>query len=104
MVRLEVEIRDFTTMRSRIVWPESVGPWIVGGVDELMVHFTYAGWSAYKTGNPISLVLTSTVEELGIAVAEMLSRTIQSMGAVQVSEVRMNKEALDAMKRDRIDP
>jgi len=104
MVQLEVEITETARIRSRINWPESSGPWIEGEIEELLVHFAYAGWTAYKTGCAVSLMLSSCDEEIGLAISEMLSKTIRAMGAVEVSEVRMNRDALDALRKDRIEP
>lgn len=104
MVQLEVEITEPSRIRSRINWPQSRGPWIEGEIEELIVHFAYAGWTAYKTGCAVSLLLTSCDEKLGLAVSEMLSKTIRAMGAVEVSEIRMNRDAMEAVRKDRIEP
>lgn len=104
MVQLEVEICDPSRIRSRISWPESRGPWIEGEIEELIVHFAYAGWTAYKTGCAVSLMLSSCDEDLGLSISEMLSKTIKAMGAVEVSEIRMNRDALEAVRKDRIEP
>ncbi len=103
-MRFEVEIDDPTVMRSRIVWPNAEGPWIEGGVDELMVHFAYAIWSAYNTAWAFSLVISSRYAELGIEISKYLSKLICSMGAVEISEIRMDENALKELKNSRIEP
>lgn len=100
----EVEIIDMSRIKSRIVWPESTGPWIEGAVDDLMVHFAYAGWTAYMRDRAVSLLLTSPDENLGLAISSMLTKTMEAMGAVQIGEIRLNREALKELQRDRIEP
>ena len=34
----------------------------------------------------------------------MMTRMISAMGAVQVAEIRLTREALDEIRRDRIEP
>ncbi|NYT01985.1 MAG: hypothetical protein GKC10_04420, partial [Methanosarcinales archaeon] len=75
-----------------------------GGLEDLMVHFAYAGWTAYHSGCVLSLHLASPDEELGTTLSRMLSRTMEAMGGVEVGEIRMNSEALESMRRDRIEP
>jgi hypothetical protein len=104
MVQFEVEILALNRMRSRVVWSESTSPWIEGGLEDLVVHFTYASWTAYELEFPITMLLTSKEENLGQAVADMMTKMIESMGAVQMAEIRLTREALDEMKRDRIGP
>lgn len=103
-VEFEVEVLALDHMRSRVVWPESVSPWIEGGLEDLIVHFTYASWTAYELGYPMALILTSREERLGQAVADTMTKMIETMGAVQIAEVRLTREALDKLKKDRLGP
>jgi hypothetical protein len=34
----------------------------------------------------------------------MMTRMIASFGAVQMAEIRLNREAIDELRKDRIDP
>ncbi len=104
MVQFEVEVLALDNMRSRVVWPESSGPWIEGGLEDLVVHFTYASWTAYELGCSMTLILTSKEERFGQAVADMMTKMIESMGAVQMAEIRLTRDALDELKRDRLGP
>ncbi|WP_348531357.1 hypothetical protein [Methanothrix sp.] len=104
MIVFEVEIEDPTVMRSRIIWPTAEGPWIEGGVDELVVHLIYAMWSAYNTAWALSLVISSRYADLGISVSESLSKLICTLGAVEISEIRMDKNALEELRNSRIEP
>ena len=104
MVQFEVEILALNRMKSRVVWSESTSPWIEGGLEDLIVHFTYASWTAYELECPITMLLTSKEENLGQAVADMMTKMIESMGAVQMAEIRLTREALDELKRDRLGP
>jgi len=104
MVSFEADIQTLTQMKSRVIWPNSTGPWIEGGLEDLMVHFTYAGWMAYSLGCAMSMILSSRDERLGQAVSEMMTRMIASFGAVQMAEIRLNREAIDELRKDRIDP
>lgn len=104
MINFEAEIKDYSRVRSRIVWTESSSPWIEGGLEDLMVHFAYAGWTAYQTGSALSLHLTSHDEDLGATISRMLSRTMEAMGGVEMGEIRMNQEAMESIRRDHIDP
>jgi len=104
VIRFEVKIQSLAQMKSRIVWPESTGPWIEGGIEDMIVHFTYAGWTAYMLECAISLMLTSHNSDFGQAVSEMLTKTIEAMGAVQMAEVRLTKDALDELRGDHIQP
>ncbi len=104
MVQFEVEVLSLDRMKSRVIWPESAGPWIEGGLEDLVVHFTYASWTAYELECAMTLLLTSSEENLGKAVAEMMSRMVEAMGAVEMAEIRLTRDALDELKRDRIEP
>lgn len=103
MVQFETEIRDMTDIRSRIIWPDSTGPWIEGGLEELMVHFAYAAWTAHNRQCAVSLILSSSDREIGLTISDMLTRLIEAMGAIQIGEIRLNKEAYEELKRDRIE-
>jgi len=50
LVQFEAEARSLNQIRSRVISPDSDGPWIEGGMEDLMVHFTYASWTAYNLG------------------------------------------------------
>jgi hypothetical protein len=104
IVQFEVEVTDLTQMKSRVSWPGSRGPWIEGGLEDLMVHFTYAGWTAYMLGYAMSLVLASQDNGLGQTVTDMLTKTMEAMGAVEMAEIRMTRDAMEQVKKDRIDP
>ncbi|MDD1742837.1 MAG: hypothetical protein LUQ47_05835 [Methanotrichaceae archaeon] len=104
IVQFEVEILSFTSIRSRTVWPESAGPWIEGGLEDLMVHFTYASWTAHNQGHAISLIITSSEENLGKALSAMMTNMMEYMGAITLVEIRLTREALDELKRDRLEP
>ncbi len=104
LVQFEVEIAAMDRMRSRVVWSQSASPWIEGGLEDLIVHFTYASWTAYELECPMTLLLTSKEESFGQAVADIMTRMIESMGAVQMAEIRLTRDALDELKRDRIGP
>ena len=103
-IQFEVEITDMARIRSRVSWPDSSGPWIEGGLEDLMVHFTYACWNAYMLGHAVSLALASSDDQLGQAVSSMLSKTIEAMGAVQMAEIRLNRQAMDDMRKDGTTP
>jgi hypothetical protein len=104
IVQFEAEIRDHNQIRSRVVWPDSAGPWIEGGLEDLMVHFTYAGWTAFRLELSLSLILSSQEEQMGQAISDMMSKLIQALGAVELAEVRLTRDALEELKRDRIEP
>ncbi|MDM7935238.1 MAG: hypothetical protein QUS08_07605 [Methanothrix sp.] len=104
VVQFEAELQSIRVIRSRLVCEGSEGPWIEGDLEDLMVHFTYAGWTAYNLGCAISLLLTSHDEELGRKVSDMMSMMISALGATQLLEIRLTPEALDEIKRDRIEP
>jgi hypothetical protein len=104
IVHFEVEIYAPSRIRSRVTWPESSGPWIDGGLEELMVHFTYAGWTAYMLRLPMSLMLSSQEALLGQTISDIMTRVVEAMGAVQIGEIRLTREALDQLRRDRIEP
>jgi hypothetical protein len=95
IVQFEVEVTSFSQIRSRVVWPESSSPWIDGGMEELMVHFTYATWTSYMLGCAMSLALASQDEILGQTISEMMSHTVKAMGGVEQAEIRMTRKALD---------
>jgi hypothetical protein len=104
MVYFEVEIRSLAEMRSRAIWPGSTGPWIDGGPEELMMNFTYAAWTAQSLGCAISLFLASPEESLGKTVSDLLTKMIQRMGALQLAEIRLSRDALDELRRTRLEP
>ncbi len=104
IVQFEAEIQSLKEIRSRVIWPDSEGPWIQGGLEDLMVHFTYASWTAYNLGCAMSLTLSSREESLGQAVSDMMTKMISTMGAIQLAEIRLTREALDRLRRDRIEP
>ena len=104
IVQFEVEVINMAQMRSRVSWPESSGPWIDGGLEDLMVHFTYACWNAHMLGCAISMALASSDYMLGQAVSSMLSKTIEAMGAVQMAEIRMNRQAMDDLRKGGVAP
>ena len=104
LVQFEAEIASPKSMRSRVIWPDSEGPWIEGGMEDLMVHFTYASWTAYNLGYALSMFLSSKEEDLGRSISEMMTRMISSMGAIQLAEIRLTPEAIDELKKDRIEP
>ncbi|VVB72812.1 Uncharacterised protein [uncultured archaeon] len=104
IVQFEVEIRSLNEMRSRVIWPDSDGPWIEGGLEDLMVHFAYASWTAYNLKCALSLTLSSKEESLGQAISDMMTKAVTAFGAIQVAEIRLTREALDEMKRNRIKP
>ncbi len=104
LVQFEAEIQGPTEIRSRIIWPDSEGPWIEGGLQDLMVHFTYAAWTAYNLECALSMTLSSHDEGLSRSVSDMMTKVVSVMGAIQVAEIRLTREALDELKRDRIEP
>ncbi|MCJ7445697.1 MAG: hypothetical protein MUO26_14450 [Methanotrichaceae archaeon] len=104
IVQFEVEILSLNNIRSRTVWPEVAGPWIDGGLEDLMVHFTYAGWTAFNKGCAIFLLLTSREENFGKALSEMMTKMIESMGAMSLAEIRLTRDALEELKRDHLEP
>lgn len=104
LVQFEAQIQSVNQIRSRMICAESDGPWVEGRVEDLMVHFTYASWTAYNLGYALSMALSSKEEELGMRISEMMTRMISSMGAIQLAEIRLTPEAMDELKRDRIDP
>ena len=104
VVQFEVEVQSLNEMRSKVTWPSAEGPWIEGGLEDLMVHFTYATWTAYNLKCAMSLALTGRDENLGRAVSEMMTKMITAFGGVQIAEIRLTREAFDALKRDRLEP
>ena len=99
IVQFEVEVTSMARIRSRVAWPKSSGPWIEGGLEDLMVHFTYACWNAYMLGFAISMALASGDEQVGQIVSNMLSKIIESMGAIQMAEIRMDRQAMDDLRK-----
>jgi hypothetical protein len=104
LVQFEANIQSFRIIRSRVIWPDSESPWIEGGIEDLMVHFTYASWTAYNLGCALSMALTSKEEDIGRTISEMMTRMISSMGAIQLAEIRLTPDAIDELKRDHIEP
>jgi hypothetical protein len=104
LVQFEADIQSMTEIRSRIIWPDSESPWIEGGLEDLMVHFTYASWTAYNMSCALSLVMTSREEALGQSVSDMMTGMISHMGAVQMADIRLTRDALDELRRSRIEP
>jgi hypothetical protein len=104
MIYFEVEIQSLTEIRSRAIWPGSAGPWIDGGLEELMMNFTYAAWTAQSLACAISLLLSSPEEHLGQAVSDLMTKLINSMGALQLAEIRLTKDALEELRRTRLEP
>ncbi len=104
LVQFEAEIASPGNVRSRIIWPDSEGPWIDGGMEDLMVHFTYASWTAYNLGCALSMALSSKNDELGRSVSEMMTRMISSMGAIQLAEIHLTPDAAEELKRSRLEP
>ncbi len=104
LVQFEAEIQSLKNIRSRVIWPDSEGPWIEGGIEDLMVHFTYASWTAYNLGCALSMALSSKDEDLGRTISDMMTRMISSMGAIQLAEIRLTPDAIDELKRDRLEP
>jgi hypothetical protein len=104
LVQFEAQILSPKNIRSRVIWPDSEGPWIEGGMEDLMVHFTYANWTAYNLGCALSMALSGKDEDLGRHISDLMTRMISSMGAIQMAEIRLTPEAMDELKRDRIEP
>lgn len=104
IIQFTVEIKSLTNIRSRVIWPELTGPWIEGGLEDLMVHFMYAGLNAYNMECAMSLLLTSSEERLGQTVVDIITKMVEAMGAVQMAEIRLTRAALDQLRRDRIEP
>jgi hypothetical protein len=104
IVQFEVEVTSFSQIRSRILWPESTSPWIEGGMEDLMVHFTYATWTSYMLGWSMSLILASQEECLGQTISDMMTHIVEAMGGTELSEIRMTRQALDEMRESHIDP
>jgi hypothetical protein len=104
LVQFEVEIQSQKEIRSRVIWPDSQGPWIEGGMEDMMVHFTYASWTAYNMQCAMSMALASKNEELGLAASDMMTKMISKFGAVQIAEIRLTRDALDDLRRNRLEP
>ncbi|MDD2755891.1 MAG: hypothetical protein PHS80_10235 [Methanothrix sp.] len=104
LVQFEANIQSFRSIRSRVIWPDSESPWIEGGIEDLMVHFTYASWTAYNLGCALSMALSSKEEDIGRTISEMMTRMISSMGAIQLAEIRLTPDAMDELKRNHLEP
>ena len=104
LVQFEAKIHSSKSIRSRVIWPDSEGPWIEGGMEDLMAHFTYASWTAYNLGCALSMALSSKDEDLGRSISDMMTRMISSMGAIQLAEIRLTPEAMDELKGDHLEP
>ena len=104
LVQFEAEIGSPQNIRSRVIWPDSEGPWIEGRMEDLMVHFTYASWTAYNLGCALSMALSSKDENLGRSISDLMTRMISSMGAIQLAEIHLTPDATDELKKDRIEP
>jgi hypothetical protein len=104
IVLFEAEIIDMARIRSRVSWPESSSPWIEGGLEDLMVHFVYACWNAHMLDCAISMILASPDHMIGQAISNMLSKTIEAMGAVQMAEIRMTRQAMDDLRKGGVTP
>jgi hypothetical protein len=104
LVQFEAKIHSHKNIRSRVIWPDSEGPWIEGAVEDLMVHFTYASWTAYNLGCALSMTISSEDENLGRSISDMMTRMISSMGAIQLAEICLTPSAMDELKRDRLEP
>ena len=104
LVQFEAKIHSFNSIRSRVIWPDSESPWIEGGMEDLMVHFTYASWTAYNLGCALSIALSSKDEDIGRSISDMMTRMISSMGAIQLAEIRLTPDAIDELKRDHLEP
>lgn len=104
LVQFEAEIKSLKDIRSRVIWPDSEGPWIEGGMEDLMVHFTYASWTAYSLGCALSIAIRSRDDGLGRMISDMMTRTISSMGAIQLAEINLTPEAVEELKRERLEP
>lgn len=104
LVQFEAEIKGPKNIRSRVIWPDSEGPWIDGGQEDLMVHFTYASWTAYNLGCALSLALSGKDEELGRSISDMMTRMISSMGAIQLAEIHLTPEAAEELRKNRLEP
>ena len=104
LVQFEAKVQSLKDIRSRVIGPDSDGPWIEGGMEDLMVHFTYASWTAYNLGCALSIALSSNDEFLGRSISDQMTRIISSMGAIQLAEIRLTPGAIDELKRDRLEP
>lgn len=104
IVQFEVEVVSFSQIRSRVVWPESSSPWIEGGMEDLMVHFTYATWTSYMMGCAMSLALASQEEVLGQTISDMMTHTVEAMGGIELGEIRMTRQALDEVRDEHTEP
>jgi len=104
LVQFEAKIHSPMSIRSRVIRPDSEGPWIEGGMEDLMVHFTYASWTAYNLGCALSMALSSKDEDLGRTISDLMTRMISSMGAIRLAEIRLTPDAMEELKRDRLEP
>ncbi len=104
LVQFEAEIKGPNNIRSRVIWPDSEGPWIDGGLEDLMVHFTYASWTAYNLGCALSMAISSKDESLGRSISDMMTRMLSSMGAIQLAEIHLTPEAAEELRKSRLEP
>jgi hypothetical protein len=104
LVQFEAEINGPKNISSRVIWPDSEGPWIDGGLEDLMVHFTYASWTAYNLGCALSMALSSKDESLGRSISDMMTRMLSSMGAIQMAEIHLTPEAAEELRKSRLEP
>lgn len=104
LVQFEAVISSLKDIRSRVIWPDSEGPWIDGGMEDMMVHFTYASWTAYNLGCALSIALSSKDDNLEHSISDMMTRMISSMGAIQLAEIHLTPDAADELKRNRLEP
>jgi len=104
LVQFEAEIVSLTEIRFRVIWPQSEGPWVEGAMEDLIVHFTHAGWTAFNMRCALSIALHSKDESLGRSISDLLNRIISSMGAAQMADIRLSAGAMAELKRDHIDP
>jgi hypothetical protein len=52
----------------------------------------------------MSMALASKDENIGQAISDMMTKIISTFGAIQIAEIRLSREALDELRRDRIEP
>ena len=104
LVQFEAVISSLKDIRSRVIWPDSEGPWIDGGMEDLMVHFTYASWTAYNLSCALSISLRSKDDNLGRSISDMMARMISSMGAIRLAEIHLTPDAEDELKGDHLEP
>ena len=104
VVQFEAEIRSLKEIRSRVIWPDSEGPWIEGGLDDMTVHFAYACWTAYNMRCMMSLSLASQDRDLGQAISNLMTRMVSTLGAIQMAEIHLTPDALNEIRRNRVQP